>query len=74
MNPGSTVRDLASVIELPILLVVCVGVGGGLGWLLDQRAHTSPLFLLIFGAIGFAAGIRMLLRRLTKDSQQDGGT
>ena len=73
-QPGGSVRELASVIELPILLVACVGVGGGLGYLLDQRVHTSPLFMLILGGAGFAAGIRLLLKRLSKDSKEDAGS
>jgi F0F1-type ATP synthase assembly protein I len=41
--------------------------------LLDTRFHTSPLFALLLGVAGFAAGMRQLLRRLSKDMKDDGG-
>jgi F0F1-type ATP synthase assembly protein I len=58
--------------ELPILLVGSVAIGGGLGYLIDARLHTSPLFTLILGALGFAAGMRQLIVRLSKDTSDDG--
>jgi ATP synthase protein I len=67
-------REISDILELPILLVASVAIGGGLGYLLDRRVHTSPLFALIFGLLGFAAGIRQLLRRLSKDSTNNGGS
>jgi F0F1-type ATP synthase assembly protein I len=58
--------------ELPILLVASIAVGGGLGYFLDERLHTSPVFTLIFGLVGFAAGMFQLVRRLSKDTKGDG--
>jgi F0F1-type ATP synthase assembly protein I len=54
--------------ELPFLLVACVAIGGGAGYFLDKRTHTSPLFTLILGLLGFAAGMFQLVRRLSKDT------
>lgn len=54
-------------------MVACVAVGGGLGYLLDERVHTSPLFTLIFGVLGFAAGMIQLVKRLLKDTKDNGG-
>jgi len=48
-------------------------VGGGIGVFVDTRFHTSPLFALLLGVAGFAAGMRQLLKRLTKDMKDDGG-
>jgi F0F1-type ATP synthase assembly protein I len=48
-------------------------VGGGLGYLLDERIHTSPVFALVLGLVGFVAGIVQLLKRLSKDTKDDGG-
>ena len=59
--------------ELPILLVACIAVGGGLGYLLDERFHTSPVLTLLLGLIGFVAGMIQLVRRLSKDTQSNGG-
>jgi ATP synthase protein I len=72
-RPAATARQISDILELPILLVACVAVGGGLGYLLDKRIHTSPIFTLIFGLLGFAAGIMQLLKRLLKDAKDDGG-
>jgi len=66
--PGKRVttvaKQMAMVIELPFLLVAGVLMGGGVGWLLDRKLHTAPWLLLAGGAIGFAGGMRELLRRL----------
>ena len=72
-RPAATARQISDILELPILLVASVAVGGGLGYLLDKRVHTSPLFALIFGFLGFAAGMIQLVKRLLKDTKDDGG-
>ena len=59
--------------ELPFLLVACVAIGGGAGYFLDKRIHTSPLFTLVLGLLGFIAGMVQLVRRLSKDTKDDGG-
>ena len=66
-------RQISDVIELPILLVASVAVGGGLGYLLDTWLGTLQVFALIFGGLGFAAGIRQLIQRLSKDTAENGG-
>lgn len=67
-RPAETARQLSDVMELPFLLVACVAIGGGAGYYLDKRIHTSPLFTLILGLLGFAAGMFQLVRRLSKDT------
>jgi F0F1-type ATP synthase assembly protein I len=59
-------RQFALAVELPFVLVAAVGLGGAIGYWLDNRLHTSPLFLLVLGGLGFAAGIRELVRRLSQ--------
>ena len=51
--------------ELPFVLVSAVVVGGLIGFFLDRWLHTKPVFLLILGGIGFFAGVRDVLRRLS---------
>lgn len=67
---ASFYRTFALAMELPFIPVVAVVLGGGLGYLLDNRLHTSPWLALVFGALGFVAGIREILRRLK--SSDDG--
>lgn len=51
-------------LELPIVLVLSVLVGGAIGYFLDRWLHKDSLFTLVFGALGFAAGITEVIRRL----------
>jgi ATP synthase protein I len=46
------------VIELVTGMVLGLSIGYGLDWLFDTR----PVFLVIFALLGFAAGIRVMLR------------
>jgi ATP synthase protein I len=57
-------NQAAIAMELPFVIVAAVIVGGLLGYFLDRWLHTKPVFMLIFGAIGFFAGVRDVLRRL----------
>jgi F0F1-type ATP synthase assembly protein I len=50
--------------ELPFMPIAGVIVAGGLGYLLDKRLGTLPLFSLLLGVLGFAAGMREIVRRL----------
>ena len=51
-------------LELPFVFVAAVGLGGGGGYFLDHWLHTKVIFLLVFGGLGFFAGLREILRRL----------
>jgi len=66
-------RQLALAVELPFIPVAAVLIAGGLGYLLDEHIHTSPLFTILLGVLGFLAGIRELLRRLPKREKSNGG-
>ena len=59
-------RQFALAVELPFAFVATVVIGGGIGYWLDSRFHTSPLFLLLLGALGFGAAVRDLVRRLSR--------
>jgi ATP synthase protein I len=54
-------------LELPVLMVSAIVVGGTFGYFLDRWLGTKPVFLLILGGVGFYAGVRDVLRRLGKD-------
>ena len=57
-------NQTAIALELPFVLVGAVALGGLLGFLLDRSLHTKPIFLLLFGALGVAGGIREIIRRV----------
>ena len=43
-------------------LVVGVLLGAAMGWGLDSLLATKPLMLIVFGLLGFAGGIRTVMR------------
>jgi ATP synthase protein I len=57
-------NDSAIAMELPFTLVGAVVAGGLLGYFLDKWLHTSPWLLVVFGGLGFVAGVREVIRRL----------
>ena len=63
----SASQQYAMAMELPFVLAGAIVVGGAMGFFLDRWLHTKPIFMLILGGIGFAAGLRDVLRRVGKD-------
>lgn len=57
-----------------IALGLAVALFAWLGTLLDERLGTSPLFVLLGGAAGFAGGLYRLLRDLTGEAGEPGGS
>lgn len=47
-------------IDLALNLVACVLVGGGAGYVLDRWLHTLPWLMLLGGALGFGAWLRVV--------------
>lgn len=70
---GNFVRQLALAMELPFIMIGGVMIGGGIGYLIDRSAHTSPLLTLIGGLLGFGAGIWDIIRRLLRDEKRGSG-
>jgi len=67
-NSQKRVKDFgnqsALAMELPFTLVGAVLFGGLVGFLLDRWLHTRPWLMFVFGALGFFAGVREVIRRL----------
>ena len=59
-------RQLSDAMDLPFILVGSVVIGAGAGYFLDRHFHTDPILTLVLGALGFAAGIYEVLRRVMK--------
>ncbi|MGH9773362.1 MAG: AtpZ/AtpI family protein [Candidatus Acidiferrales bacterium] len=70
-NSGSFARQLAAAIELPFVIVAGPLIGGGFGWLVDKKMHTSPWLMLVFGLAGFAGGVLAVLRTLGRAEKDD---
>lgn len=43
-------------------LVMSIMIGGAMGWGLDSLFGTLPLLLIVFTLLGFAAGVRTVMR------------
>jgi ATP synthase protein I len=56
----------ALAMELPFTIVGAVLLGGVLGYFLDRWLHTRLVFTMILGALGFAGGLKEVLRRLAQ--------
>ena len=48
--------------RMVVELLVGMALGLWMGWALDEWLGTMPVFLLIFGLLGFAAGVVTMLR------------
>lgn len=62
----SASAQFANALELPIVLVSAIVVGGVMGYFLDRWLHTKPILTLLLGALGFYAGVRDVLRRMAR--------
>jgi len=56
--------NTALALELPFTIVGAALVGGALGYFVDRWFHTHWVFTLILGGLGFAGGVREVIRRL----------
>jgi F0F1-type ATP synthase assembly protein I len=64
-------RTFALAMELPLIIVLAPVIGFALGQWLDTKLGTSFLSLLL-GIVGFAAGVREVLRRIPKGEDGEG--
>lgn len=62
-------RELAMAMELPFIPIAAVLIGGGLGYVLDKKLGTAPLFVLLLGLLGFAAGLWEIIRRVKSNQK-----
>jgi ATP synthase protein I len=62
-SPGAEKFTAASLAwRMVTELVTGVLLGAGLGWTLDGLLATKPFLLIVFGLLGFAAGVRTMMR------------
>jgi ATP synthase protein I len=59
-------REIGQAMRLGTELLAGVGVGGVIGYFLDKVAGTSPILFILFFFLGFAAGLRNIMRSVSK--------
>ena len=59
-------RQLGFVLTVAFTFPAALLIGYGIGWWLDNKLGTRPLFSLIFLGAGFAAALLELFRELKK--------
>jgi ATP synthase protein I len=65
-SEGATRSSIGKAMRLGTDLLAGVGVGGVLGYFIDRFFETSPVFFIVFFFLGFAAGVRNILRSADK--------
>ena len=60
------VTGYGQALRLSSEFIAGVAVGAGLGWIVDRLAGTSPLGLIVFLLLGFAAGVLNVMRSAGK--------
>jgi ATP synthase protein I len=61
-RPTADPSAIARGFRLSAELVAGVIVGAGLGWLIDRGLGTTPLGMIVFLLLGFAAGVLNVMR------------
>jgi len=56
--------------RMVIELVAGLGIGFGIGYAVDLWLGTMPIFLVLFILLGFAAGIRVMMRSAQEVQRQ----
>ncbi len=74
-NPGRRHHDHHSAAgaawRMVIELVVGLAIGFGIGYGLDSLLGTIPIFLVLFTLLGFAAGVRTMMRTAAELQDQN---
>ena len=68
---GTGMRQAAAYLNLAFMMPVCTLIGYVIGYLLDKAFGTHFLYL-VFLLLGIAAGFVQLIRRLLRDTRDDG--
>lgn len=71
-GPGSTGNAMSTGFRVMSEFVAAVAVGGVIGWQCDRWFGTSPLLLILFIALGTAAGFWSVYRTAMKPTDITG--
>ena len=60
-RPAGKYQSLTVAWRMVLELVIGCAFGAAIGYAMDDVAGTGPLFLVVFGLLGFAAGIKTMM-------------
>lgn len=63
--------------RMTLELVLGAGIGAAIGYGLDALTGLKPLFLIVFGLLGFAAGVKVVMetaRQASSSGDKSGGS
>ena len=69
--PGPKYSNLGDLLSIGIMFPSCIGIGYGIGYLLDNLAGTRMTFKVIFLLLGIAAGFINLFVAVKKADEDD---
>jgi len=77
-QPAGKYQSLSIAWRMVLELVIGCAFGAAIGYAIDDAAGTRPLFLVVFGLLGFAAGIKTMMAsakqmQRTRSALQDQG-
>jgi ATP synthase protein I len=61
-HAGEKYHAMSTAWRMVLELVLGVVVGTALGWGIDWLAGTMPAFSIVFGLLGFGAGVRVMMQ------------
>ena len=64
-------QQLGDLLSVGIMLPACIGIGYGMGYILDRLFGTASVFKIVFLLFGIAAGMINLLRIINKTTQDE---
>jgi len=68
---GSKYKNFGDLLSVGVMFPACIGIGYGIGYLLDQWLGTQSVFKIIFLLFGIAAGFVNLFRMVGKFDDHD---
>ena len=64
-------QQLGELLSVGIMLPASIGIGYGIGYLLDRLFGTAQVFKIVFLLFGIAAGLINLLRTVSKTTHDE---
>ena len=69
-HAGEKYHAMSTAWRMVLELVLGVAIGMALGWGIDWLAGTMPAFSIVFGLLGFGAGVRVMLQTAEEVNRQ----